>query len=230
MNIQNLKVFQSFFKRIFPNKVVISADDLSEKSKIKFKLKILSHMNTEINVIEFKKIFTEDEIIKWGKSMDSTQLTLRYFLSSYYSGHNVEMTYSVKEYKEILNKINDFLKYADSYDLDIYDLLLFISSQLSEYIKYSESIDYKWSKEESSLYSAIKNGKGVCISYAMALKQFCDILNVPCEILLGKNNQVGHAWNQLEVNGIWYTFDLNAFSDKHDSKYLFMDTEEFEKK
>ena len=59
------------------------------------------------------------------------------------------------------------------------------------------------------------NKKAVCEGYAAAFKAFMDELSIPCKLVSGKassngdfTGRVNHAWNRVEVGGVWYQIDV----------------------
>lgn len=62
---------------------------------------------------------------------------------------------------------------------------------------------------------ALINKKAVCEGYAAAFKAFMDELSIPCKFVSGKassngdfTGRVNHAWNRVEVGGVWYQIDV----------------------
>ena len=53
--------------------------------------------------------------------------------------------------------------------------------------------------------------KGVCETYAKAYAYLCGLMDVHCLTVTGvagQNSQMGgHAWNVVEIDGVWYTVD-----------------------
>lgn len=59
------------------------------------------------------------------------------------------------------------------------------------------------------------NKKAVCEGYAAAFKAFMDELNIPCKLVSGEATSNGdftgginHAWNRVEVDGVWHQIDV----------------------
>jgi transglutaminase/protease-like cytokinesis protein 3 len=59
------------------------------------------------------------------------------------------------------------------------------------------------------------NKKAVCEGYVAAFKAFMDELNIPCRLVSGEATSNGdftgginHAWNRVEVDGVWYQIDV----------------------
>lgn len=87
-------------------------------------------------------------------------------------------------------------------------------------------------KANHSAYNCLVSGYCVCDGYAKAYKLLCDKAQIPCEIVTGKVDGVGHAWNLVQINGVWYhmdvTFDdpVGMPEDYIDYQYFCLTTEE----
>ncbi len=53
-------------------------------------------------------------------------------------------------------------------------------------------------------------GEAVCQGYAETFQLFMDRLGINCKFVVGKdrNNNVGHAWNMVSLDGAWYHVDV----------------------
>ena len=66
-------------------------------------------------------------------------------------------------------------------------------------------------------YTALSFGTGVCGAYAQAMQMLCEAAGLPCTLVLGEaiggsSEWVGHAWNQVRIDGSWYQMDV-TFDD-----------------
>lgn len=59
---------------------------------------------------------------------------------------------------------------------------------------------------------ALLRGIAVCDGYSKAMKKILNRLGIPCEIVIGKCNGAGHAWNIVKVDGKWLYVDV-TFDD-----------------
>lgn len=75
---------------------------------------------------------------------------------------------------------------------------------------------------------ALVNRLAVCDGYAKAFKLLCNKAGIQCEVVLGEasdgaGNIIGHAWNVVMVDGLWYqidvTFDDPLISNKTAAEY-----------
>ncbi len=54
----------------------------------------------------------------------------------------------------------------------------------------------------------IFEGHGVCDGYAEAFKILCNGAGIECSVIYGESDGIGHAWNQVKINGQWYNMDV----------------------
>lgn len=78
-----------------------------------------------------------------------------------------------------------------------------------------DTIDYDINAGSTvyDVYGALVNRRVVCEGYAKAFKYILDDLGIPCIIVCGTGtNSTGttesHAWNYVQLNGIWYAVDV----------------------
>lgn len=78
-----------------------------------------------------------------------------------------------------------------------------------------DTISYDSSLSKTNIYNvygALINRECVCEGYARAFKYLLDELDIPCVMVIGTGtNSQGetenHAWNYVQLNGIWYAVD-----------------------
>lgn len=70
-----------------------------------------------------------------------------------------------------------------------------------------------------SAYGALVNGVAVCEGYSRAMQLLCDSVGIPCTVISGKSNGVGHMWNIINPGDGWYHVDV-TWDD--DSKYNYI--------
>lgn len=216
-------------------------EDEEKKEYILELIGLLGEYGIEIELIEFEQIFNNNDIKRILGKNPNIQLNLRYMIKSYFAGKNVEMTYGVNEYSQILDKIEYFGKVARANFKNEDEQVMFVITQLAGYI----SIDEKYKqlseeqvKETSSLKGALLERKTVCIGYAMALERCLTNLGIGCKILIGiasrerqENLTLGnlnHAWNQVKLNDKWYNVDLIFFEGSGNLNYILVDDKTFE--
>lgn len=92
---------------------------------------------------------------------------------------------------------------------DTYQDIKMVHDYLVDNIEYDTTI----SRENIyDIYGALVNKVAVCEGYARAFKYIMDEMKIPCILVIGEgNNSQGetenHAWNYVQVNGIWYAID-----------------------
>jgi len=69
-----------------------------------------------------------------------------------------------------------------------------------------------WGDVYASAYGVLKYGQGVCDDYSAAFAVMARKIGVPMYTAMGKThssngNFTGHAWCQLDYNGVTYIFD-----------------------
>lgn len=104
---------------------------------------------------------------------------------------------------------------------NVEDKVYKISNYIMDNMKYAYDLEGNPSNERwaHSIIGFFVRGEGVCESYELTFKYILDrygINNIP---VYGSE----HGWNIVEINGIWYTFDLTSgilgYSDTY-YKYL----------
>lgn len=112
----------------------------------------------------------------------------------------------IEAYKnQCLNAINP--------DLSDYHKALFIYEYVITHLKYVEGAKYN-----QSLYSAAL-GESVCRGYACAFKYLCDEVGLPCIMVTGSMQGQNHAWNLVQLDGVWCQVDCTAGDDLVDMGY-----------
>ena len=88
---------------------------------------------------------------------------------------------------------------------------------LKDYIDYNITYDYDLSnKIENKIITAylphaattLLTGKGICYDMASLFAAMCRSQGIPCIIQKGYVNNVYHAWNEVLIDGIWYSIDV----------------------
>lgn len=63
------------------------------------------------------------------------------------------------------------------------------------------------SNNYSNAYGVFIEGKAVCEGYSRAFKYLCDMVGIPCELVIG-NTDIDHMWNLVQIDGEWYHIDV----------------------
>lgn len=131
--------------------------------------------------------------------------------------------------ENILSKINP--KWSKS------QKAIYIYNYIMSNTKYDPDFLDKKSFKTRSLRAFLSH-ETICAGYSYMYKELMDRLNIPCEYLIGKVNDGGHAWNSVTLNGKTYYCDLTWDSyiyrtdttNEHILYYFAQDVEKFEKK
>lgn len=221
-------------------------DEKDEKNKdfIFELISMLGEYGKNIELVEFEKIFNNDDIREIKEKNQNTKIHLRYMIKSSVVGSNTELEYDVKDYCKILEKIEYLSKVTKSNFNDKDEQATFVITQLADYISFDEKYKEKSEeefKEISSLKGAILNRNTVCMGYSMACERCLSDLDIECNVIAGKAYakqsenirylDVNHAWNQVKLNNEWYNVDVTWISINDDDdkkmKNLLVDDETF---
>ena len=111
-----------------------------------------------------------------------------------------------KQTNYVNSKIPGILKKLGVKKLSNYQKVKKIHDYVCKLITYKD--DYK---KCSSMYSALKTGKGLCNSYALCMYKLLTEAGVPCKFVGGTagtgRDSGGHAWNIVKLGGKWYYLD-----------------------
>lgn len=169
-------------------------------------IEAFTYDNPDVFYIEFSKLYLNIETTTRG-----TKKTYRVFLNSGNETNYLTSQFQSKELIEIgINEIEKvqtyFIKNKKS---DTYQNIKLVHDYLVESIDYDQSISQD---NIYNLYGAIVNKLSVCEGYAKAFKYLMDGLDIPCTIVIGKatnseGNTENHAWNYVQLDGVWYAID-----------------------
>ncbi len=79
-------------------------------------------------------------------------------------------------------------------------------------------------------YGALVEKSTVCTGYAAAFKALCDRFDLPCWVVLGSFDGVGHAWNIVQLEGETRYVDVTFFDTGRGGKHLLFTQEDYEKR
>lgn len=208
-NLQMLEAFQGCY----------AYDTLSEAQKVWYAdiYRILSGHLTEGDLQESKigELGTEDVDFLFRCVMnDHPEL---FYVSGY---SQVEYTRNDKLYR---------LGFEGTYTMDaqeaeirrqqidayVQECLTGISQEASQYekVKYVyeyliENTEYRLdAPQNQNICSVFISRESVCQGYAKAMQYLLERLDVPCTLVLGYVDGVGHAWNLVQVDGEYYHVD-----------------------
>lgn len=91
---------------------------------------------------------------------------------------------------------------------------LSIADYIMANMEYSYESDGKTPRDDCWAHNVegIVLGQGVCESYAKTYDYFCELMGLDCLTVTGmagtNGNMGGHAWNTVQIDGVWYDVDL----------------------
>ena len=90
-----------------------------------------------------------------------------------------------------------------------FDRELILHDRLVRQCAYAENFTQA---EKSTAYGALVEGSASCEGYARAIQLLLDLQGIDCCIVTGDatnaaGESVGHAWNQVRIDGEWYHLD-----------------------
>ena len=92
---------------------------------------------------------------------------------------------------------------AQTEGMSVYDKLLFFHDSIVRGCTFSMDDEYS-----STVYGALCGGFAQCEGYAFTYKYLCDRAGIDCMTVTGTNSSGStHAWNIVDLNGIWYNVD-----------------------
>jgi len=194
--------------------------------------------NPDVFYIEYTKLYLYTQT---KKSLFKT--TYNVFMNSGDKANYLKEAFSSKEIidnsLEEIQKIKAYfvqnIKYND------YENIKAVHDYLVESIEYDETLSQE---NIYNLYGALINKKSVCEGYAESFKYLMDALQIPCIIVTGEaTNSEGktesHAWNYVQLYGVWYAIDCTwddpiiigpqIFSNLYRYKYFLKGENEFSK-
>ena len=114
----------------------------------------------------------------------------------------------------------------------------------------TDNIEYNKSAANITDASKIvRKNKAVCQGFSNLLKEMCNTVNIPCEVIAGytktevkdinkKLKKTDHAWNSVQLYGTWYLVDVTWATSKYnvvthkymkefDAHYFLTDSKKF---
>lgn len=100
--------------------------------------------------------------------------------------------------------LHDYLTANGTYDLE--------ALKIAEVQGFQGEI--KGHEDSFNPYGILINGVGVCASYAGAFKLLADEANLDAVVVTGDLGNVPHAWNKVELEGMYYNLDATNNDDR----------------
>lgn len=142
-----------------------------------------------------------------------------YVVKNFLSGEEIpEDQTEALEISEVLKSVIDTIV-KDG--MTNYEKEIAIHNWLVNEIEYDESIDAKTTDNGS--YGAMVSKKTMCRGYAESMKLIAECTGLETELIVGnatdeKGNDVGHAWNLVNLDGKWYHLDA-TYDDPVDDNF-----------
>lgn len=129
----------------------------------------------------------------------------------------------IYKYKKAIQKLTDgindeFLKGQQDREKVIFGILI---PRILENTKYSLNAQEEYEKKSKTIrfgkptYNHISNemlglikGKCVCRGYAGIVRDVFRSVGISVNVITGMSEYVGHAWNQIKLDGEWYNIDV----------------------
>ncbi len=74
-----------------------------------------------------------------------------------------------------------------------------------EYV--TQNFTYDLDEEKYAAYDGLTTGEMVCQGFALLTAGLCREAGVPCRVVVGVSQGENHAWNIVELDGLWYNLD-----------------------
>lgn len=149
-------------------------------------------------------------------------------------------SYDVNTYKELRKEIDSIIEGIDLKRSDI-------EKFLEVYKRLGNKISYDWENKDRdevdgiyyfggyppahNLEGGLLNNTCVCEGYAKILKQTLTCVGIQSKIIAGEGTEEFHAWNQVNIDGIWYNTDLTGDAERikegRELDYCLQSDEEF---
>lgn len=161
--------------------------------------------NPEIFYIDFQKLYLNIETTTRGE-----EKTYKVIINSGNNSNYLVDGFTKEKIDDSLNEIDKIKTYfIQNKQQNEYQNIKNVHDYLVETIDYDETISQQ---NIYDIYGALINKKCVCEGYAKAFKYLMEAIDVPCVIVAGEGtnsdgNTENHAWNYVQLNGIWYAID-----------------------
>ncbi len=162
--------------------------------------KMEDYMRFEIELPGNNQYAKEREALRamyteWGRVVNSPNAS--YFRIDV----NGMATFSYED-TDYFNKIHEIANQARQYSADPERQLGYLRTW------FAQNAYYEGREFNNDPITLILYGKGICGTYANAVKDICVLLDIPCMVV--SNDRVNHAWNCVYVNNDWYELDFTG--------------------
>lgn len=155
----------------------------------------------------------------YGYSLSGRSITLKYTFT-YFTTASQEL---------VLNeKLDEVMKSLNLDGKSDYEKICAIYSYITKNVSYAENLD---DMTVFSAYGALVNGEAVCQGYSQLLYRMLTEAGIFSRVIEGSSNNVNHAWNIAEIDGLYYLLDAtydSAYSAFSMTPYLLKGTSDFD--
>ncbi len=198
----NLKVLKT---ALFICSMGIILSCSNDNSDITYKAPLKQNIDEILNSLQFpsssdtKISYTENSAVKLKGNLSVIAKKLIETLNPNNALFQREKEVTASQLQEIKQKTNEIVQGATTQNQKYKKILKWITSN----IRYKEG--------NNNAYSVFKNKTAVCQGYANLLRLMCYTQEIPAFIVNGNiirgNTKLGHAWNYVNTNGIWWLSD-----------------------
>lgn len=177
-------------------------DDYYKKLK-----KIKNRIDLEVK--DFSYISVDDaKILQEKLKIDSINIIDSEGFLSY---KHKDIKYTIEEYIEIREKLDEFAEKAKMYDQDI-NRFLCVYKEIALALEKDYNVE-KSTSDVSDIRNLLIERKTFREGFAEVLLNVLLILKIESIFVKGKAYGEEHLWNQVLIDGIWYNVDLEADKD-----------------
>lgn len=222
-----MRVLKKYFKVIFIGVLVaISICGCSNNDEVVESIpedKVLEKINENISDrnSEFSVKYTQsaqslkDAINEYIENLESTDPYLKSSIVNFkwqveeeknnkVANFNIEYIENKEEEEEIKSKINDILGKNITESMTTTDKVRAIDSYMKSSVEVDEDLN------NSSIYSALVEGKTNSIGFSRLTYRMLRELNIESKMINGKVYGNNHSWNLVNIDGTWLHLDITG--------------------
>lgn len=142
-------------------------------------------------------------------SPDGSAVAFSYHKNGYNIDYNIKSDSIETEKKRFYNTLSSLVSEANKLD-SRFKKELYFHDWLCENVTYGTD----GTQNSYTAYGALINGTAVCEGYSRAMQLLCDSVSIPCTVVYGNSNGVGHMWNIIDPGDGWYNLDVTWDDDE----------------
>ena len=182
-------------------------EDKDRKDYIFSVLRLLEKYGINYTLTEFDRIFLTDDIKEINSISKTARINFRYVFPNAWGGFNVSTEMGVDEYLRLLFPKIKFLVDVACYNFkSLEERILFIATQLSEYVKYDFNANEKKQEEYlkmSSLFGCLIDKETICTGVAFAFERCMTEMGLENTLVCGCAGMEDKDLNPLLHNHVW---------------------------